>query len=47
MRIVSATLPEPHMMLASASPWLKWRQLSRPGSSDSKAWWPCLMVATR
>src|SRR5215207_5441834 len=35
------------MTVASASPSLKCRQLSRPGWSVSKAWWPCLTVAMR
>src|SRR5215218_2335860 len=47
MRITSAIFPVPAMMVASARPSLKCRQLSRPGSSVSNAWWPCLMVATR
>src|SRR3954453_19619314 len=47
MRITSAIFPVPAMIVASARPSLKCRQLSRPGSSVSKAWWPCLMVATR
>src|SRR5262249_47100492 len=46
-RITRAILPVPAMIVASASPSLKCRQLSRPGWSVSKAWWPCLMVAMR